>query len=1018
MSNASDFIIENGVLKKYKGPGGDVVVPEGVTSIGYGAFWGCSSLTSVTIPDSVTSIGDSAFTYCSRLTSVTIPDSVTSIGGSAFYGCSRLMSVTIPDGVTSIGGSAFYGCSRLTSVTIPDSVTSIGNNTFSGTAYYNDKTNWENNALYVGKTLIEVKTNVTDEFSVKSGTTCIASNAFRDCSSLTSITIPDSVTSIGYEAFCGCSSLTALTIPDSVTSIERNAFYGCSSLTSVTIPDSVTSIGDGAFYGCSSLTGVTIPDGVTSIGDGAFDDCTGLTSITIPDSVTSIGDSAFQWCSNLKSITLPEGVTSIGGWAFHGCSKLQKLEMSGCHAKLKSYVFGNTLPSGLVSQLPSLYPYMAEGALKQYVLEKKAWKKLNEDLWTEVFLTRQGKSLEGAYKECIGKEQIEPLGNAILSRLGAAKPSQKDCTAAAAYMTLFHKDVHAELLKLLYEALKRAKTGAKALKTVEANVALMEGFGCEVKVDASLSPVGQKVMTALIAEKKNAKDAEKELKELYSLTLKDLPVLKSAQGTAVEPFAAAWLLTAHEAQEQTARAGVVAECERPGLRPEAAEVVAMFDPAGLQAALLQLANANLGLTGRSKKMYLAFPICRYADEANMAALTKRAPKWSTSVSGDNAPPLREFRAAAMYSDTRAAMLFAERYHELDKYAALRGMTEDELRDKYLSDVGLDEEGGKVYDLGSQTVTARLQKDLSFLVELPGGKTAKSLPKKGADPEKYEAASRDFSEMKKSVKKILTSRGKVLFEDFLSGRERPAAEWQGSYLNNPLLKCAAKLVIWAQGKKTFTLTDTSLVDSAGTAYTITDEPIRVAHPMEMKAEDVEAWQKYYTAKGLKQPFLQIWEPVRKAEEIKKDRYKDCVLEIYQLNGKDKHGIHSYGLHAYSEDFGFDLDDCQLGYEPSIRRLGWDGATGETYKLGAFKFKKFTRKVNHIVTILDGLTVAARVKKDDASVMDLMSGFTLAQITEFIAAAQEANAVNVLAALLEYNNASFADFDPMDEFTLEW
>ncbi len=130
-----------------------------VTSIGSGAFYGCSSLTSVTIPDGVTNIGDFAFANCSGLTSITIPDSVTSIGDSAFYGCSGLTSVTIGDSVTSIGYSAFRDCSSLTSVTIPDSVTSI------------------------------------------------SAMAFEGCSSLTSVTIPDSVTSIGGHAFYGCSKL-------------------------------------------------------------------------------------------------------------------------------------------------------------------------------------------------------------------------------------------------------------------------------------------------------------------------------------------------------------------------------------------------------------------------------------------------------------------------------------------------------------------------------------------------------------------------------------------------------------------------------------------------------------------------------------------------------------------------------------------------------------------------------------------------------------------------------------------
>ncbi len=207
------------------GLSGEVTIPDGVTSIGRGAFHGCSGLASVTIPDSVTSIGDQAFYDCSALTSVTIPDSVTSIGREAFDGCSGLTSVTIPEGVTSIGEGAFAGCSGLTSVTIPDGVTSIGR------------------------------------------------GAFYECSGLTSVTIPDSVTSIGDSAFYGCSGLTSVTIPDSVTSIGDWAFYGCEGLASVTIPDGVTSIGRWAFAGCSGLTSVSMPLDYrkkTKIGEDAF----------------------------------------------------------------------------------------------------------------------------------------------------------------------------------------------------------------------------------------------------------------------------------------------------------------------------------------------------------------------------------------------------------------------------------------------------------------------------------------------------------------------------------------------------------------------------------------------------------------------------------------------------------------------------------------------------------------------------------------------------------------------------
>ena len=175
----------------------------------------------------------------------------------------------------------------------------------------------------------ELTSAIIPEFVAYNGktysVTSIGSDAFSDCSGLTSITIPNSVTSIGEYAFSGCSGLTSITIPNRVTSIGVGAFYGCSGLTSITIPNSVTSIGDWAFGDCSGLTSITIPNGVTSIGGGAFNGCSGLTLITIPNSVTSIGKYAFYGCSGLILITIPNSVTSIGGSAFSDCSGLTSI---------------------------------------------------------------------------------------------------------------------------------------------------------------------------------------------------------------------------------------------------------------------------------------------------------------------------------------------------------------------------------------------------------------------------------------------------------------------------------------------------------------------------------------------------------------------------------------------------------------------------------------------------------------------------------------------------------------------
>ncbi len=133
--------------------------------------------------------------------------------------------------------------------------------------------------------------------------TSLGYGCFRDCSSLTNITIPSSVTSLGDGCFYGCSGLTNISIPSSVTSLGEWCFDDCSSLTSISIPSSVTSLGETCFHNCSSLTSITIPSSVTSLGEACFQNCSSLTSITIPLSVTSLGYGCFSDCKNLTSIT-------------------------------------------------------------------------------------------------------------------------------------------------------------------------------------------------------------------------------------------------------------------------------------------------------------------------------------------------------------------------------------------------------------------------------------------------------------------------------------------------------------------------------------------------------------------------------------------------------------------------------------------------------------------------------------------------------------------------------------------
>ena len=283
-----------------------VMIPDGVTDVGYQAFYSCTVLkytvygnsyylgnrnnpylvlmsainkesSSVQIHDKTKILHHFAFENCIGLTTITIPSGVQTIGKSTFYGCSNLQAVTFAEHsqCSSIGDSAFSDCARLAIINIPNSITNIDDYTFSGCGFI-------------------------------------------------SITIPNSITSIGNAAFNWCQELTNITIPSSIQNIGDRSLMNCFNLQTVAFVENskCTSIGEWAFYYCKKLTSITIPNSVTSIGDSAFNGCRELTSITIGNNVTRIGRSAFSGCAGPTSITIPNSVTSIENSAFVGCYRL------------------------------------------------------------------------------------------------------------------------------------------------------------------------------------------------------------------------------------------------------------------------------------------------------------------------------------------------------------------------------------------------------------------------------------------------------------------------------------------------------------------------------------------------------------------------------------------------------------------------------------------------------------------------------------------------------------------------
>jgi len=285
-----DFKIVDKTLVQYKGKGGDVVIPSGITRIAERAFYGLESVTSVTVPEGVKSIGGFAFANCGMMKSITLPESLEAIEIDAFVYCENLVDITLPKGLKELGNVAFRFCTSLTSIDIPEGVQEIGSSTFWGCSKLKNVTLHEGLEGIGGNAFVDCSS--LEEINIPSSVQYISGGAF-DGSGLTSITLPEGIENLGYSVFGGCAGLKSIDIPDSVQHIGLETFKGCTGLESVKLPKALKDIREYAFLNCENLTSVVIPDGTESIGFNAFANCDKLTDITIPPSVKFIGTEAF-----------------------------------------------------------------------------------------------------------------------------------------------------------------------------------------------------------------------------------------------------------------------------------------------------------------------------------------------------------------------------------------------------------------------------------------------------------------------------------------------------------------------------------------------------------------------------------------------------------------------------------------------------------------------------------------------------------------------------------------------------
>ena len=523
-----DFEISNNILKRYKGPGGDVVIPSGVTEIGEGAFYGCS-LTSINIPESVMKIGREAFIYCRSLTNIKLSDNVIEIGEKAFEDCLSLISIKIPVGIKEISKHTFWGCESLTSITLSEGITKIGESAFRECSSLKE--------IKLPKTLSE-----------------IGEYAFERCSSLTSIEIPFESGKIGAHSFDYCTNLTNIKIPSGVEILYPN-FKECKAVdefiiendillnyrgndTKVKVPCSVKKIGDSAFCYSSNLKEIELPEGLTEIGAKAFWWCDSLKSIKLPEGLTKIGAKAFLSCKSLKSIEIPKSVKEFGNEIFWGCDSLCEFIMDDSQ-KLTLEMFGDDIPKKIKRNRLDLVSKMSDELFIK-LISKTDFEKLGAEIKIEKILILNRKGMEHFLNRMI-KDPNEFVPDII--KYLQTKGCVEACNATVEYMITYYSKLSDDCFRLLYEQLKSMKLASAELEKIENDKMMLARLSKE-KVNKENLKAELLVLKYIQKEGLSLKGLENKLITFYGDI--NLPGISDENQRPLKPFVLQWILTAHE----------------------------------------------------------------------------------------------------------------------------------------------------------------------------------------------------------------------------------------------------------------------------------------------------------------------------------------------------------------------------------------------------------------------------------------------------------------------------------------
>ena len=766
----------------------------------------------------------------------------------------------------------------------------------------------------------------------------------------------------------------------------------------IVIPEGIVAIGDSVFKDNHGIKRIILPTTIKNIGAEAFYNCLWLEEIVIPEGVETISHGAFKWCENLRTISLSEGLEFIGEEAFDGCLEITKIVIPQTVKVIGERAFKD------MKSLRSLYfkgavEEIADNAFKNTRLVKTDFNSFSCTEHTlPITLTR--------FPE-ITRIEAKSLGFLVLYQ---NSQEWKDFVDSKCFER--EEEIGSEIIELLKQSTVEEDAARNVVEYVIRNGIFIRQSMVQ-EIYSLISKNGFETIANELKENRVTGRAFNDdnnninpIEEFVILNLKNNACVKKIQKTIKQGVH-------YKDSEDVCSISVIAYA----ISEYESQKDKFFRDLQFKVKADRVAKAlnktELADVAKENGYYMA--LCRFGNENQISSFISKHEKEY------------DWMKALLLSDSRAAMKELDKRKRLDWYAELRETDEETLRDIVMTDVGLNSEGVKIYDLGTKKIKASLNKELQYdLIDMETGLTVSSFPSKNIDKELLLKAKNDFTLLKRNTKNMFRERISLLLAQFMLAESISFKKWNDLYRKNPILKPIAELLVWDQAGKSFIVNNNLYIDSFGNKCAIgeSEYPIRIAHPIDMTEDERKRWQDYFVNNKIKQPFSQIWEAViiEKMDDIGKiENWKISENEFNNIKKVlQKKGINtrrttmlwsgneitaSHGdvlfLTAYYEQ----LDDNNL----IIKNFA------EYTNTKAFERQK--RYINAAIFEYYKAMISTSITNDNAPLDEDLDKFTLEQIMTFIKIANDTKATKSSVKLLDYKNNKYGEFNYLDDLILD-